>query len=146
MTDDISEYEKAWTEMMIKIWDEKLIMLQVFDTGRLAGSLNSAIAGDLLEFKFLQYGVYQDSGVGYLYKGHDGNIPFLDESYRYEHGLDVPKRTGPAWGRRWTSGRPRQPKPWFSKKWWSSVMNLKEDIARIIGEEFIGIVQSIQGV
>lgn len=146
MTDDISQYEIGWTDKMIEIWDEKLTLLGVYDTGSLLASLNSNIAGNLIEFRFLQYGIYQDSGVGYLYKGHEGDIPFLDQAYREEHGLDVPKHTGPAWGRRWTSGNPRKPRPWFNKKWYSSVMRLKEDIARIVGEEFIGIVQSIEGV
>lgn len=143
MADDLDLYAKAWTEKMIDIWDEKITMLGIVDTGALAGSLHGTANGDLLQFKFLQYGIYQDSGVGYGYKGHNGDIPFLGDAYRIEHHLDEPRKVGPKWGGGYTSGTPRKPRHWFSRKWFASVMKLKIDMQRIIGSEFVGIVQSI---
>lgn len=128
---------------MVQIWEEKLLMLGVYSTGALLGSVSGAVNGDLMTFRFLQYGVYVDSGVGYLYKGHNGNIDFLDEAYRFEHDLDVPKKVGPAWGGGYTSGKPRQKKPWFNKKFFASTMKLKADLARIVGDNFAGIVQTL---
>lgn len=140
---DLTEYQRAWTSMMLKIWEEKLLMLGVRYTGALSASLSGSSTTDLVTFRFLQYGIYVDSGVGYGYKGHNGDIEFLDAGYREEHGLNVPKRVGPAWGGRMTSGKPRQARPWFNKKYWASVMKLKDDLARMAGEDFAGIVQSI---
>lgn len=144
--EDITTYQKVWTDMMLKIWEEKMLLLNVHYTGSLASSVFGESKPDIVNFRFLEYGLYVDTGVGYAYKGHDGNLPFLDEIYREEHGLNIPKRTGPAWGSHWTSGNPRKAKPWFNKKFFSSVMNMKDDLARIIGDNFVGIVQSIKAV
>lgn len=140
---DIELYSQAWTTKMVQIWDEKLTLLGVYDTGSLIASLTGSTQPDLLTFHFLEYGVYVDSGVGYNYRGHGGDIEFLNEGYRIEHGLDVPKRVGPAWGGRMSSGKPRQRKPWFNKKFYSSTMRLKADLARIVGDTFVGIVQTL---
>lgn len=140
---ELTEYQRAWTSMMLKIWEEKLLMLGVRYTGNLQASLTGNIRPDLVTFRFLQYGIYVDSGVGYNYKGHNGDLQFLDEGYREEHGLNIPKRVGPAWGGQMTSGNPRKAKPWFNKKYFASVMKLKDDLVRIIGQEFVGIVQSV---
>lgn len=140
---ELTDYQRAWTSMMLKIWEEKMLMLGVRYSGNLMASLQGNSRPDLVTFRFLEYGIYVDSGVGYGYKGHNGDIQFLDEGYRIEHGLDVPKRVGPAWGGRMTSGKPRQAKPWFNKKYFASVMKLKDDLARIVGDSFAGIVQTI---
>lgn len=140
---DLAAYEKAWTNKMVQIWEEKLLMLGVYSSGALVGSLSSAVQGDLMTFRFLQYGIYVDSGVGYAYKGHGGDIEFLGEAYRELHGLNEPRKVGPAWGGGYTSGKPRQKRPWFNKKFFSSTMRLKADLQRIVGDTFTGIVQSI---
>ena len=140
---DLTDYQRAWTGTMLKIWEEKLLMLGVHHTGALSASLSGSTSPDLVTFRFLQYGIYVDSGVGYRYKGHNGDIEFLDAGYRIEHGLDIPKRVGPAWGGQMTSGKPRQARPWLNKKYFASVMKLKDDLTRIAGESFVGIVQSI---
>lgn len=140
---DLTAYQKAWTSKMVQIWEEKLLMLGVYDTGALVGSLTSAVQGSLMTFKFLQYGVYVDSGVGYRYKGHNGDIEFLDEAYRFEHNLDEPRKVGPAWGGGYTSGKPRQARPWFNKKFFASTMKLKADLQRIVGDSFAGIVSTL---
>lgn len=129
---------------MVDIWEEKLLMLGVYDSGALVASLTGNVNGDAMTFKFLTYGVYVDTGVGYLYAGHEGNIPFLDDAYRFEHDLDVPRKVGPAWGGGYTSGKPRQKKPWFNQKFFSSQMKLKADLQRIVGDAFVGIVRTIE--
>lgn len=125
---DIPAYQKAWTEMMLHIWEEKLLLLGIYDTGALVGSLQGDVSGDIMKMRFMEYGIYVDAGVGNGYRrGNGGNLEFLDDTYRIEHGL----------------GRRRVPRPWFSKKFFASVMKLKDDLAKIIGDDFIGIVQSI---
>ena len=140
---NIEAYQKAWTDKMLDIWEEKLLLLGVHSTGTLRNSVQGQVSGDHIVFRFAEYGIYVDTGVGYGYKGHGGDIEFLGEAYRIEHGLNIPKRVGPAWGGQMTSGKPRKAKPWFNQKYFASVMNLKEDLARIIGQEFVGIVQSV---
>ena len=142
--EDLRAYQLAWTPKMVDIWEEKLLMLGVYDSGALVASLTGNVNGDAMTFKFLTYGVYVDTGVGYLYAGHDGNIPFLDDAYRFEHDLDVPRKVGPAWGGGYTSGKPRQKKPWFNQKFFSSQMKLKADLQRIVGDAFVGIVRTIE--
>lgn len=140
---DLAAYEKAWTNKMVQIWEEKLLMLGVWGTGALVHSLTGNVNGDLLTFKFMQYGVYVDTGVGYGYAGHGGNIEFLDDAYRFEHNLDVPRKVGPAWGGGYTSGKPRQKRPWFNKKFFASTMKMKADLANIVGDAFNGIVLTL---
>ena len=121
-----------------------MLLLGVYDSGALFASLTGNVNGDAMTFKFLTYGVYVDTGVGYLYAGHGGNIEFLDDAYRFEHDLDVPRKVGPAWGGGYTSGRPRQKKPWFNQKFFASQMKLKADLQRIVGDAFVGIVRTIE--
>ena len=141
--EDLRAYQLAWTPKMVDIWEEKLLLLGVYDSGALVASLTGNVNGDAMTFKFLTYGVYVDTGVGYLYAGHGGDIPFLDDAYRFEHDLDVPRKVGPAWGGGYTSGKPRQKKPWFNQKFFSSQMKLKADLQRIVGDAFVGIVRTI---
>lgn len=142
--EDLRAYQLAWTPKMVDIWEEKLLMLGVYDSGALVASLTGNVNGDAMTFKFLTYGVYVDTGVGYLYAGHGGDIPFLDDAYRFEHDLDVPRKVGPAWGGGYTSGKPRQKKPWFNQKFFASQMKLKADLQRIVGDAFVGIVRTIE--
>jgi hypothetical protein len=85
--------------------------------------------------KFLLYGLYQDSGTGRGYaKGNGGNLDFLDPL----------KRTGNRKRKqesgKVTSGEPRQRRQWFSKAYYRSRMVLKEQMAYMYGEEFVGIL------
>ena len=140
---DLTAYERAWTAKMVDIWEEKLLLLGVWGTGALVHSLTGNVNGDVLTFRFMQYGIFVDTGVGYGYKGHGGDIQFLDEAYRFEHDLDTPRKVGPAWGGGYTSGKPRQKKPWFNKKFFASTMKLKADLAVIAGDAFAGIVHTL---
>ena len=142
--EDRIKYQDAWAKMMIEIWREKIERLNVIDTHRLHQDMNeSLVKGNdvsIIQHKFMEYGIYQDCGVGYGYKNNGGNLEFLDESYRIEHGLDVPRKRGPRWGGGHTSGNPRQPREWFSRAYFASVMVLKEAMAYMYGEEFTGLL------
>lgn len=117
------KYVKAFNDTMIKIWQEQITLLDVIDTGRL---LNSPISypvqadGRFFEVSlsqaFLEYGLWQDYGTGKeVYRGNAGDI-----------GID----------------KVRKQRRWFSPKYYSSVMNLRDFMADSIGKEFVGVVSN----
>lgn len=132
------EYEKGWGDMMVDMWREQLRLLNTIDTGALYASFSATVTdGDTttIEHQFAEYGMAVAAGTGYGYKrGNGGNLPFLDPAYRHEHRLDVPRKVGPAWGGRMTSGNPREAKPWFQRKYWYSLMRLNEHLQDHYGD------------
>ena len=115
------KYVMAFNDTMIKIWKEQITLLDVIDTGRL---LNSPISvrtqadGKFSEVQlsqaFLEYGIWQDYGTGKeVPRGNPGDI-----------GRD----------------KKRQKKPWFSHKYYASVMNIKDFMADSLGRQFQGII------
>ena len=148
LTDDIQKYEDAWVDTMIQIWKEKIERLRVIRTGALHESFSDQInrtkSGDTLKLKFLRYGIYQALGTGYGYdsaeKGNNGDLKFLDPAYRERHRLNMQRKVGPAWGGYMTSGKPRKRRDWFSRKLFMSVIALREDLARITGEQAAMII------
>ena len=115
------KYVMAFNDTMIKIWKEQITLLDVIDTGRL---LNSPISvrtqadGKFSEVQlsqaFLEYGIWQDYGTGKeVPRGNPGDI-----------GRD----------------KKRQKKPWFSRKYYASVMNIKDFMADSLGRQFQGII------
>lgn len=115
------KFVNAFNKTMIQIWQEQITLLDVIDTGRLLKSPISfpvTADGRFLEVSlsqaFLEYGLWQDYGTGKeTPRGNTGDI-----------------------GRT----KRRQAKKWFSRKYYSSVMNLKDFMAESIGDEFKGIV------
>lgn len=115
------KYVLAFNDTMIKIWREQITLLDIIDTGRLLQSPNSlAVRSDgrfievSLSQSFKEYGLWQDFGTGKeIPRGNPGDI-----------------------GRE----RKRKPRPWFSRKYYASVMNIREFMAESIGEEFVGII------
>ena len=111
----------AFNRTMITIWCEQITLLNVIDTGRLLRSLKALPVradGRFIEIglsqSFLEYGLWQNFGTGKeIPRGNSGNI-----------------------GRE----RKRQKKPWFSRKYYASVMNLRDFLADNIAHEFVGIV------
>lgn len=111
----------AFNNTMLKIWREQITLLDVIDTGRLLKSPKSvAVRADgrfieaTLSQGFLEYGLWQDFGTGKeIPRGNPGDI-----------GRD----------------RKRKPKKWFSRKYYASVMNLRDFMADSIGQEFVGLV------
>lgn len=119
-----SEREKfvtAFNETMLKIWKEQITLLDVIDTGALLASpkaLPLRADGRFLELglsqSFLEYGLWQNFGTGKeIPRGNNGDI-----------------------GRE----RKRKKKPWFSRKYYASVMNLRDFLADNMAKEFVGVV------
>ena len=119
-----SEREKfvtAFNETMLKIWKEQMTLLDVIDTGALLASPKSlplCADGRLMELglsqSFLEYGLWQNFGTGKeIPRGNNGDI-----------------------GRE----RKRKKKPWISRKYYASVMNLRDFLADNMAKEFVGVV------
>ena len=91
------KYIKAWNETMLRIWQERITLLEVIDTGKLLASpVAMPVRADgrfvevTLSQEFLEYGLWQDYGVGReTPRGNSGDI-----------------------GR----AKVRQRRPWFSKR------------------------------
>ena len=115
------QYVRAWNDTMIKIWQERITLLDVIDTGRLLQSpctIPIQADGRFVELtiseQFLEYGLWQDFGTG-------KEIP------RGNHG-DIGRE------------KKRKAKKWFSRKYYSSVLNLRDFLADNIGQSFVGVV------
>ena len=111
----------AFNRTMITIWCEQITLLNVIDTGRLLRSLKALPVradGRFIEIglsqSFLEYGLWQNFGTG----------------------KEIPRGNSGDLGRE----RKRQKKRWFSRKYYASVMNLRDFLADNIAHEFVGIV------
>ena len=115
------KYILAFNATMLEIWKERITLLEVIDTGLLLRSpLALPVKADgrffevTLSQAFLEYGLWQDYGVGReTPRGNSGDI-----------------------GRR----KVRQRRPWFSNKYYASVLNLRDFLGENIGQEFQGII------
>ena len=115
------KYIKAWNETMLRIWQERITLLEVIDTGRLLASpvavpvrADGRFVEVTLSQEFLEYGLWQDYGVGReTPRGNSGDI-----------------------GR----AKVRQRRPWFSKRYYASVLNLRDFFGDNLGHEFQGIM------
>ena len=116
------KYVTAFNNTMVKIWKEKITLLDVIDTGRLLRStplvLGMRADGKFIEVMltqaFLEYGLWQDYGTGKeTPRGNSGDI-----------------------GR----AKRRQRRKWFSTKDYASVMNIKEFMEESLGWQFCGII------
>lgn len=129
----LEPYISAWRDKMVEIWRDRLDLLGVHNTGALRRSVQEGqfSVGDTradLAFRFLDYGIYVDLGVGNGYR-HDngGNLEFLGAVYRHEHRL----------------GKSRERRPWFNKSWYISVEILKSHLASILGDQFSGAFDTL---
>ena len=115
------KFVTAFNDTMVKIWQEQITLLGVIDTGALLASPKAiAMRADGRFFEvslsqaFLEYGLWQDYGTGReTPRGNSGDI-----------------------GR----AKVRQRRKWFSRKYYASVMNLKEFYEDNIGRSFTGIL------
>ncbi len=147
-------FVEGWNSVMVDIWAERIDKLNVVNTGALYRSLVHVDLrvdpeGKYLDFStshmFLEYGLWQDMGTGREIKiGNPGDVKCLDPKYREEHGLNEPRTRGPKWGGGKTSGDPRKARRWFSTKYYSSTMRLKEFLAESIGKEFVGLFAKLE--
>ena len=117
------KFVTAFNDTMIKIWQEQITLLDVIDTGALLASPKGiAMRADGRFFEvslsqaFLEYGLWQDYGTGReTPRGNSGDI-----------------------GR----AKVRQRRKWFSRKYYASVMNIKEFYETNIGKAFTGIISN----
>ena len=115
------KYVLAFNDTMIKIWQEQITLLDVIDTRQLLASpMAFPVRADGRFFEvglsqaFLEYGLWQDYGTGKeTPRGNSGDI-----------------------GRE----KKRKRRRWFSKKYYSSVMNIRDFFAYNLGREFQGII------
>ncbi len=115
------KYILAFNKTMIQIWQERITLLDVIDTGALLASpIGLQVRADGCFFEvtlsqaFLEYGLWQDYGVG----------------------KETPRGNSGDLGR----AKVRKRRPWFSKKYYASVLNLRDFLAENIGNEFVGIL------
>ena len=118
--DPLAEREKfvrGWNNTMVDIWRERIKLLDVVDTGALRNTLMQLpVMADgrfydiTLSQKFLEYGLWQDLGTGREVPiGNSGDI-----------------------GRE----KVRERRRWFSVKYYSSIMRLRDFMAQSLGDEF----------
>ena len=113
----------GFNDTMLRIWQEKITLLGVIDTGRLLASPKALpVRADGRFFEvglsqtFLEYGLWQDYGTGReTPRGNPGDI-----------------------GR----AKKRQRRKWFSTKYYASVMNIKEFYEENLGLQFLGIISN----
>ena len=115
------KYVAAFNDTMIKIWKERITLLDVIDTKMLLHSpislgykADRKLVDVHLSQAFREYGLWQDYGTGReTPRGNPGDI-----------------------GRT----KVRQRRRWFSIKYYASFMNIKEFYADNQGKEFVGII------
>ena len=122
--DEREKYVMAFNDTMLKIWQEQITLLGVIDTHSLLRSptaLPVRTDGRFFEVglsqAFLEYGLWQDYGTG----------------------RETPRGNSGDLGREKVRGRSR----WFSRKYYASVMNIKEFFADNLGKEYQGILSDI---
>ena len=117
------KYVQAFNSTMIKIWREQIALLGVVDTGALYRSTvavsmtaDGKYTSISLEQSFNLYGLYADYGVGSnTPRGNPGDL-----------GRD----------------NKRKRKRWFSRKYFASVMNIREFFADNLGKELADTVSN----
>lgn len=115
------KYVAAFNSTMVKIWTEQITRLGVMDTMNLLRSVaaigmsaDEKITSVTLRQQFALYGVFVDYGTGKeVPRGNPGDI-----------------------GR----AKVRQRRQWFSRKYYSSVMNLQEFFADSLGAQMARVV------
>ena len=122
--DEREKYVMAFNDTMLKIWQEQITLLDVIDTHSLLRSptaLPVRTDGRFFEVglsqAFLEYGLWQDYGTG----------------------RETPRGNSGDLGHEKVRGRRR----WFSRKYYASVMNIKEFFADNLGKEYQGILSDI---
>ena len=115
------KFVTAFNDTMIKIWQEQITLLGVIDTGALLASPKAiAMRADGRFFEvslsqaFLEYGLWQDYGTGReTPRGNSGDLGHAKK---------------------------RKRRKWFSRKYYASVMRIKEFYEDNIGRSFTGII------
>lgn len=121
------KFVEAWNKTMIDIWQEKIFKYHIIDTGNLYRSpMTLGVRADgrffdlIISEQFLEYGIWQDLGTG-------RNTAIGNTHKKDNDG--------------WTNKRQRR--PWFSPKYYASVMNLRDFYAESCGREFVGMFANL---
>lgn len=117
------KFVSAFNDTMVRIWRERISLLEVVDSGLLYKSLlgtKTDIGKDANEFQleqqFVTYGIFQNYGTGKgTPRGNPGDI-----------------------GR----AKVRKARQWFDKKYYGSVMNLRDFLGESLSQQYIGIVSN----
>lgn len=124
-THDPSATIEAWADVVIKMWQNKIIELNVIDKGYLLQSfINHVVrqAGgntEKIDFMFRKYGIFADMGVGKETKrGNSGDLS----------GITVTNWKG-------KQALKRVPKPWYSRVFFREVSKLREYLAFMYGRQ-----------
>lgn len=120
------KYVSAFNATMVNIWKERITLLGVVRTGALYRSVvelsmraDGTFTSVTLSQRFNLYGLFVDYGTGReTPRGNPGDI-----------GRD--KR--------------RREKPWFSRKYYASVMNIRDFFADNLGRQSANIVSNALG-
>lgn len=136
----------AFNDTMLKIWKEQMTLLGVIDTGRLLRSPKSLPVradGRFIELglsqTFLEYGLWQNFGTGKEFsrkREQSGACSSYAECSRKSCEAKIPRGNHGDIGRE----RRRKKKPWFSRKYYASVMNLRDFLSDNIAHEFVGVI------
>jgi hypothetical protein len=167
--DEIEQYERGWSRMMIDIWREKIIQLNITDSGALQQSFEEVVTtGQVttIEHKFLQYGLFVAAGVGKGFAhGNGGDLLFMGDNFREgkhaygsrqvgaglsEEHMKSPKfehvtvKRGKNAGKEaaLTSGNKRMPRDWFFKKYYYSIRRLNLEESAFYGKAYQGLMSS----
>lgn len=132
-TDDVKQYSEEWYRKMTTIWRDRIDLMGCIRTGALRSSIQNGglnINGYDINatFRFLQYGLYVDAGTGNGYRPGEGLAEHIDKDYRRSH-------------KHYRKARKRR--PWFSASWYISREVLKNKLASILGEDFVGAFSQI---
>ena len=122
-SEERKKFVMAFNDTMLRIWQEQITLLGVIDTGALLASPKALpVRADGRFFEvglsqtFLEYGLWQDYGTG----------------------RETPRGNSGDLGR----AKKRQRRRWFSRKYYASVMRLKEFYESNVGRTFCGILSS----
>jgi len=133
------KYVEAWNTTMTQIWQERIIKLGVFEAPRrkqragqphlLDSLMYFPVKHDdtymelALHFTFPEYGIFQDRGTGREKAlGNTGDIGEVTKAGK--------------------ARKLREVRPWFSIKYYASIMNMKDFMALSLQEQFVGILST----
>lgn len=113
-------YVDAFNSTLVKIWQEKLALLKIIDTGALFRSFatayaihDSEVTQVMMHLEFHEYGTYADRGTGReTPRGNPGDI-----------------------GR----AKVRRPRPWINKKYYASLYNLRDFYIQSLNQSVVAI-------
>jgi hypothetical protein len=146
--EEYEDWVQGWVKMMIDIWKEKILKLNIFDTKKLYNDITGQISGSdqmTIVHEFMKYGIYVAAGVGNGYnKENGGYLEILDPSLRKAAHLDRARSRGPRWStKHMTTGKPRERRDWFAYKYLQSIFKLGEVSRDFYGEAYLGTLSNV---